>query len=528
MHNAVRVWLQNRRLRTKLALMIGVGMIGVVLSAGVGVLALQNSETKAHSLERVAQLTRAALEADMAHDAIRGDVLRAVLADDASEKAEIAKDLDEHSEVMRDRLTVLAGAEAPAVRSAVSTVRPLIENYLSVASSVVSAAPGGGAPVTSMPAFGTAFTQVEDELPSVGDALEGYAEQVTDGVSTQRQSATRGLLLIGLLSALFLAVLGMIFGRGILSSVRTVSGVLESMAAGDLSRSAEVQYTDEIGEMAAALNRAVGSVRSTVSALTSSAGSVAETAERVAHSSRNIAASAGEVTQRASAAADAAEEIRNNIATTATGSEEMAASINEIARSASEAARVVGAAVDQANRTNALMSDLGTASSEIGKVVKMITSIAEQTNLLALNATIEAARAGDAGKGFAVVAGEVKDLAQATSRATDDITDRVSAIQAGTSSAMTAIGEITEVIEQINEFQTLISAAVEEQSATTSEMRRNVGEVADRSGEIIDTVAGISAAAGTTSRDAGSSLDAITTLAGTANELRALVSRFRS
>src|SRR3712207_4671236 len=166
----------------------------------------------------------------------------------------------------------------------------------------------------------------------------------------------------------------------------------------------------------------------------------------------------------------------------------MGASINEIAQNAAEAARVAGTAVQAAEETTRTVSKLGVSSQEIGEVVKTITSIAEQTNLLALNATIEAARAGEAGKGFAVVANEVKELAQETAKATEDIARRVDAIQADTAGATTAISGIAGIISQINDFQLTIASAVEEQGATTAEMNRSVSEAATGSGEIAGSI----------------------------------------
>ncbi len=145
--------------------------------------------------------------------------------------------------------------------------------------------------------------------------------------------------------------------------------------------------------------------------------------------------------------------------------------------------------------TNATVSNLGESSAEIGNVVKVITSIAEQTNLLALNATIEAARAGEAGKGFAVVANEVKELAQETARATEDIARRVEAIQSDTTGAVDAINRISAIIERINDFQTTISSAVEEQTATTAEMSRNVTEASTGAVQIAKNIAGVAQAA---------------------------------
>ena len=148
-------------------------------------------------------------------------------------------------------------------------------------------------------------------------------------------------------------------------------------------------------------------------------------------------------------------------------------------------ARIAGQAVGVADAATTTVGKLGASSTEIAAVVKAITAIAEQTNLLALNATIEAARTGDAGKGFAVVASEVKDLAQETARATEDISSRVTAIQGDTGTAITAIGEIAEVIAKISDYQTTIAAAVEEQTATTGEMNRGVGEAAAAHGVVL-------------------------------------------
>ncbi len=152
----------------------------------------------------------------------------------------------------------------------------------------------------------------------------------------------------------------------------------------------------------------------------------------------------------------------------------MTATVQSISGNADEAAKIAGKAVKTANAANATVAKLGESSAEIGQVIKVITSIAQQTNLLALNATIEAARAGEAGKGFAVVANEVKELAKQTAKATEDISQKITAIQDDTKGAVESIGSITAVINQINDISGTIATAVEEQSATTNEMSRNV------------------------------------------------------
>jgi methyl-accepting chemotaxis protein len=179
-----------------------------------------------------------------------------------------------------------------------------------------------------------------------------------------------------------------------------------------------------------------------------------------------------------------------------------------------------------ADTTNATVQKLGESSAEIGKVIKVITSIAEQTNMLALNATIEAARAGEAGKGFAVVANEVKELAKETAHATDDISRMIEAIQADTKGAVDAIQQIGAVINQINDISNTIASAVEEQTATTHEISRNVVEAAKGSGEIAQNITAVAQAAETTTEGAGNSQKAATDLARMAAELQKLVAQF--
>ena len=250
---------------------------------------------------------------------------------------------------------------------------------------------------------------------------------------------------------------------------------------------------------------------------------LSSSASQLTSLSQALGANAEETSAQANVVSAASEEVSTNVQTVATGAEEMSASIREIAKNASEAARVALAAVKLAESTNQTVAKLGDSSADVGKVIKVITSIAQQTNLLALNATIEAARAGEAGKGFAVVANEVKELAKETAKATEDISQKIEAIQADTRGAVQAIGQIADVIHQINDISNTIASAVEEQTATTNEITRNVTEAARGSAEIAHNITGVAQAAKSTTEGATDILQASGLLAKLAADLQALV-----
>ena len=264
------------------------------------------------------------------------------------------------------------------------------------------------------------------------------------------------------------------------------------------------------------VERKVGEAAQTLSA----------SSEELTAVSRSMATNAEHTSTQAGVVSAAAEQVNKNIQTVSASAEEMTASIREIAKSATDAARVATSAVKVAETANATVTKLGESSSEIGKVIKVITSIAQQTNLLALNATIEAARAGEAGKGFAVVANEVKELAKETAKATEDISQKIEAIQGDTRDAVAAIGQISTIIGQINDIQNTIASAVEEQTATTNEISRNVSEAAKGSGEIAEHITGVAETARSTSSGAADTMKAAAELTRMAAELQALVAKF--
>ena len=303
--------------------------------------------------------------------------------------------------------------------------------------------------------------------------------------------------------------------------------VVSFAAQGDLTRSVSVKGDDAIGQMGEGLSAFFADLRKSISDIGETAQALGVSSDELSSISQQMAGNAEETSAQANVVSAASDEISRNVQTVATGTEEMSASIREISHNAQEAAKVAASAVKVAQSTNETVGRLGESSAEIGEVVKVINSIAEQTNLLALNATIEAARAGEAGKGFAVVANEVKELANQTAKATDEIGGKIQAIQTDTHSAVEAIGEISEVINNIYDISNTIASAVEEQTATTAEIGRNINDAAKGSAEINQNIVGVAQAAENTSGGVSQTQQSAEKLRAMANDLKRLVGQFK-
>jgi methyl-accepting chemotaxis protein len=376
-------------------------------------------------------------------------------------------------------------------------------------------------------------TTVDPEADKAGEIVDSLADRDIANAKSSAAKATvtyhdaRTITVVFLIVGLLLAVaFGLFVSRSIVGALRRVSEVVEAIARRDLTRIAGMSSRDEIGRMARQLDTAATGLRETVGHLDGNSQTLAGAATELSAVTEQIAGNAEQTNSRASLVASAAEEVSANIATVSAGSEQMGASIREIASSAADAALVAQSAVGIAVQANESVSRLGQSSAEIGDVVKLITAIAEQTNLLALNATIEAARAGEMGKGFAVVAAEVKDLAQETAKATEEISRRVQGIQTDTGGAVEAIGKITDIVEKINGYSATIASAVEEQTATTSEISRSVSEAATGAEQIATNIAGVASAAQATNAGIGQSHQSTQELARMSEELRRTVTQF--
>lgn len=334
---------------------------------------------------------------------------------------------------------------------------------------------------------------VEDVKLSIKDA------QDTLGPILQSENQHAVVTVLGVsIAAIIMGVgISVILTIAVTRPVRKAVDMLRDIAEGegDLTRRLEVHTKDELGQLAIWFNAFVEKIQNVIqqivttasqlgdsaTELATTASSLASGAEETTSQSANVAAAAEELSTNMVSMAGSTEEMSTNFKTVASAVEEMTTSIAEVAKSAEQAAAISDQATQLVNNSNEKIGTLGVAAEEIGKVIEVIQDIAEQTNLLALNATIEAARAGEAGKGFAVVAADVKELAKQTAEATEDIRSRIEGIQTSTGESVTAIGDIRDIIKQVNDVSRSIAAAVEQQTVSTREIAENVDQTATAS-----------------------------------------------
>jgi methyl-accepting chemotaxis protein len=315
--------------------------------------------------------------------------------------------------------------------------------------------------------------------------------------------------------------------KGLAALAEDVGMLSKAAANGRVGTRAEVaKHQGAYRDIVEAVNQTLETIIEPLRVTAQNAATLASSSEELAAVSQQMAGNAEETATQANVVSAASEEVSKNVASVASATEEMQSSIREIAKNANESARVAKNAVSVAHSTNETVKKLGESSQEIGNVIKVITSIAQQTNLLALNATIEAARAGEAGKGFAVVANEVKELAKQTAKATEEISQKIEAIQGDTKGSVKAIEEIGAIINQINDISNSIASAVEEQTVTTNEIGRSVAEAAQGVGDIAKNIGGVAMAAKDTTKGANDTQKASRELSQMAAQLQTVVGRF--
>jgi methyl-accepting chemotaxis protein len=549
-------------LRTRLLIAGIAAVIAILVTAGVGLFGMMRSNA---GLDISITSTSAVLnqkQADMMHDALRGDVLFALVTgpSGAQEDQEAIKtDLADHVASFEESITRLQSLPlSPEIRTAVDEVVPPLKAYITAAQEIVALGlkdTVGGR--EKFPQFIVAFTDLEERMETLGELIESLG----NSAGAEAQATNHRLIIViaiaSLVAMVGLIVINWVIAGSITRPIRGMVRAMEQLAAGDKSIDVPgLDRGDEVGNMAQAVQvfkdnalradslaerqngdqqrreertRQIETLcqdfdRQVMKRLEIVTGAVSEmetTAQSMSRVAEQTAAEATHVSTSSEAAS-------GSVNAVAAATEELAASIGEIGSRMQRSREIAGQAASQALATNAQIKQLAEAAQKIGAVVQLITDIASQTNLLALNATIEAARAGEAGKGFAVVASEVKNLANQTGKATEDISLQINSIQAETGQAVQAIESIAGTIDEINQITSSVATAVEEQNSATKEIARSVEQAANGTRDMSMSIQTVTDAAGQTGAAAGQMLGSSSALSDEAKALRQEVEQFLS
>lgn len=399
-----------------------------------------------------------------------------------------------------------------------------------------------------------ALKEVQGILKEIREEAKKHI--MTDQVMLNEARATkRNVTIVGLAATIVGILFAFFIARGLVGLISKSVDFAEKMAEGDFTQTLDIDQKDEIGTLAEALNNmdsnlsqmfkgitdGVETLSSSSTELSAISQQMSAGSEQTSSKSNTVASAAEEMSSNMNSVAAAMEQAATNVNMVATAAEEMTATVNEIAQNSERARSITDEAVSQSKSASDKVDELGIAANEISKVTEVITEISEQTNLLALNATIEAARAGEAGKGFAVVANEIKELARQTAEATQEIKSKIEGIQGSTDETVTEIGQISKVINDVNEIVSTIATAVEEQSVTTqeiagnvvqasqgiSEVNQNVAQSSTVSGEIAKDIADVNQSAGEMSNSSSQVNKSAEELLGLARQLKEIVGKFK-